>query len=97
MSKKITISGEIGWDYTAANIRDSLSDAAGSDLDIDIVTPGGDVFDGIEIHNAIRDYKREYPKSQIMGTLKDSLHRWAPLLPRAQRLISLLPKTMPYL
>lgn len=70
MPYKINISGEIGWDYTANAIRDSLKMAKGDDLEIDIVTPGGSVFDGIEIFNAIRDYKRENPKSQIMGNLK---------------------------
>jgi len=70
MAKKILISGEIGWDYTAQEIRDSLREAAGEDLDIELVTPGGDVFDGIEIYNAIRDYKREFPNAEIMGTLK---------------------------
>ncbi len=70
MAYKINISGEIGWDYTANDIRDSLKAAKGDDLDIDIVTPGGSVFDGIEIYNAIRDYKRDNPKSQISATLK---------------------------
>ena len=70
MAYKINISGEIGWDYTAQNILDSLKAAKGDDLDIDIATPGGDVFDGIEIYNAIRDYKRANPKSQISATLK---------------------------
>lgn len=70
MAYKINISGEIGWDYTANDIRDSLKSAKGDDLDIDIVTPGGSVFDGIEIYNAIRDYKRDNPKSQIITTLK---------------------------
>ena len=70
MAKKITISGIIGWDYTAQEIRDSLREASGDDLDIELVTPGGDVFDGIEIYNAIRDYKREFPNAEIMGTLK---------------------------
>lgn len=70
MAYKINISGEIGLDYTANDIRDSLKAAKGDDLDIDIVTPGGSVFDGIEIYNAIRDYKRDNPKSQISATLK---------------------------
>jgi len=70
MAYKINISGEIGWDYTASDIRDSLKAAKGDDLDIDIATPGGSVFDGIEIYNAMRDYKRDNPKSQISATLK---------------------------
>lgn len=70
MAKKINISGEIGWDYTASGIRESLRGAKGEDIEIDIASPGGDVFDGIEIYNAIRDYKRDFPGAQIMATLK---------------------------
>ncbi|NLP10628.1 Clp protease ClpP, partial [bacterium] len=51
-------------------IAESLRAAGGDDLDIAIASPGGSVFDGIEIYNAIRDYKRMYPKSQILITLK---------------------------
>ena len=69
-TKKITISGEIGWDYTSTSVRDSLREAKGGDIELEIASPGGDVFDGIEIYNAIRDYKRDNPKSQIMATLK---------------------------
>ena len=69
-TKKISISGEIGWDYTSTSIRDSLREAKGGDIELEIASPGGDVFDGIEIYNAIRDYKRDNPKSQIMATLK---------------------------
>ena len=70
MAKKISISGEIGWDYTAYSIKDSFRAAKGEDIELEIASPGGDVFDGIEIFNAIRDYKRDNPKSQIMATLK---------------------------
>jgi len=70
MSKRIDISGEIGWEVTASAIAESLRAAGGDDLDIAIASPGGSVFDGIEIYNAIRDYKRMYPKSQILITLK---------------------------
>ena len=33
MAKKISISGEIGWDYTAYSIKDSLRAAKGEDID----------------------------------------------------------------
>ena len=68
--KKISISGEIGWDYTAGTIKAELRAAKGDDLEIDVASPGGDVFDGIEIYNAIRDYKRDYPNAQIHMALK---------------------------
>ena len=70
MAKKINISGEIGWDYFTSMLSDDLKAAKGEDLEIDIASPGGDVFAGIEMYNMIRDYKRENPKSQIMMTLK---------------------------
>ncbi len=70
MAKKITISGEIGWDVDAADISAQFADAKGGDVDIDIASPGGDVFTGIEIYNIIRDYKRENPDAQILMTLK---------------------------
>lgn len=70
MAKKITISGEIGWDVDAADVSAQFADAKGGDVDIYIASPGGDVFTGIEIYNVIRDYKRENPDAQILMTLK---------------------------
>jgi ATP-dependent protease ClpP protease subunit len=70
MSKKITISGEIGWDVTSQALADQFRAAKGDDIDIDIASPGGDVFTGIEIYNLIRDYKRDNPDAQILMTLK---------------------------
>jgi ATP-dependent Clp protease, protease subunit len=69
--KKIIISGEIGFMGTMpADIRAQLAEAAGGDLDIQISSPGGSVFDGFEIYNMIRDYKRDNPTAQITITLK---------------------------
>jgi ATP-dependent Clp protease, protease subunit len=70
VSKKINISGEIGFDYFTSTLSGDLKAAKGEDLEIDIASPGGDVFSGIEIYNMIRDYKRDNPKAQIMMTLK---------------------------
>lgn len=69
--KKIIISGEIGFFGTMPmDVRAQLIDAAGEDIDIQISSPGGFVFDGIEIYNMIRDYKRDNPGAQITITLK---------------------------
>lgn len=68
--KKIAISGAIGWDYTPQMIAADIASASGEDLEISIASPGGDVFAGIEIFNAIRDYKRDNPKAQILVILK---------------------------
>lgn len=70
MAKKIKISGEIGWDYTPQTIVDDLRAAKGEDIDVEIATPGGDVFAGIEIYNALRDYKRDNPGAQVMMVAK---------------------------
>lgn len=70
MAKKITISGEIGWEVTPDGIRRELDAAKGEDLDIYIASPGGSVFRGIEIFNLFRDYKRAYPDAQIIATIK---------------------------
>lgn len=66
--KVINISGEIGWGVFASEIKKEIESAAGDDLDIKVSSPGGSVFDGIEIYNAFRDYKRKFPNAQIMAT-----------------------------
>lgn len=69
--KKIIISGEIGFFGTMpADVRDQLAAANGSDIDIQINSPGGSMPDGFEIYNMIRDYKRSFPGAQITITLK---------------------------
>lgn len=54
--KVIKIDGEIGWDTVAASIKSELSGASG-DIRVEISSPGGSVFQGIEIFNAIKSYK----------------------------------------
>ena len=66
----INISGEIGCDVTPNKIKKQLDAAKGKDIDVHITSPGGFVFDGIEIFNAFRDYKKQYPKAQMMLTIK---------------------------
>ena len=66
----INISGEIGWDVMPEDIKKQLNDAKGKDIEVHITSPGGFVFDGIEIFNAFRDYKKQYPKAQMMLTIK---------------------------
>lgn len=68
--KIINISGEIGWDVTPDDIKKQLAEANGKDIEVHISSPGGFVFDGIEIFNAFRDYKKQYPKAQMMLTIK---------------------------
>ena len=68
--EKIIIEGEIGWQVFPEDIRSKLDAAAGKDVEVQISSPGGSVFDGIAIYNAIRDYKRTYPGVQMMATIK---------------------------
>jgi len=49
------IEGTIGWDTTSAEFKNELSTKKG-DLIITLNSGGGSIFDGIEIHNAIKDY-----------------------------------------
>lgn len=68
--KSIYISGEIGWDVLPKDITEQLNEAKGEDLEINIASPGGYVFDGIEIYNAIRGYKRQYSDAQIIANMR---------------------------
>ncbi len=53
----INIRGEIGWDVLARDIERQLNFASG-DIEIVIDSPGGSVFEGISIADAIRNYKK---------------------------------------
>ena len=66
MAKKIVIDGVIGWEITAQSIRRQLDSAKGKDVTIEISSPGGSVFEGLEIFNLIRDYTGNV-KSKITG------------------------------
>lgn len=57
MAKVIVLSGVVGWDLTARAIRSELKAAKGKDVEFHVNSPGGLVFEGIEIFNLIRDYK----------------------------------------
>lgn len=53
--KIIKIDGEIGWTTTARDVKWELSRASG-DIRVEISSPGGIVFEGVEIHNALKNY-----------------------------------------
>ena len=53
----IKIDGVIGWDVEAKDFNEKLEQASG-DLEIIINSPGGYVFDGISIFNAIKNYNK---------------------------------------
>lgn len=56
MPKIIAISGEIGWDVWPDQIREQLAEAAGEEIEVQISSPGGYIYDGLEIFNLIRRY-----------------------------------------
>ena len=66
----INLSGEIGWDIIPADVKKELFAFNGQDVETHIASPGGFVFDGIELFNAYRDYKRQFPNAQMMLTIK---------------------------
>lgn len=54
--KKILIKGKIGWDVMSQDVERSLAIARGDDIEIEIATPGGSVYEGLKIFNAIKNY-----------------------------------------
>lgn len=64
--KTITIDGVIGWDVSAADVRQQIKEAKGEDLTIEINSPGGMVTEGIAIFNAIKNAPGE-KTSHITG------------------------------
>lgn len=66
---KIDILGEIGWNVFSVDVQDVLNNATG-DVEIDLSSIGGSLFEAIEIYNAIRDYKRNNPQSQMILNIK---------------------------
>ncbi len=47
------IDGVIGWDVTSAEFKNTLAEQKG-DISIDLNSGGGSIYEGIEIHNAIK-------------------------------------------
>lgn len=52
----IPINGVIGWDFTSADLRKALAEADGGPIELQVNSPGGIVFDGLEMYNIIREY-----------------------------------------
>ena len=53
----IKIDGEIGWDINARDFKTELNLGNG-DVTIEISSPGGSVYQGVEIFNAIKSYDK---------------------------------------
>lgn len=54
---KLQINGEIGWDVFSQDVKNYLEGSSG-DVIVEINSRGGDVFEGIEIYNALKEYSR---------------------------------------
>lgn len=63
---KIVISGIIGLEVLADDIRKELNKANGAPVDVEINSPGGLVVDGIEMYNLFRMYSGKVT-ARIMG------------------------------
>lgn len=56
MARVIPLSGPIGFVINAKDVRAELKKAKGGPVEFHVNSPGGFVFEGIEIFNLIRDY-----------------------------------------
>lgn len=56
MAKVIPLTGTVGFDITAEAVREELKAAKGGPVEFHVNSPGGFVFEGIEIFNLIRAY-----------------------------------------
>jgi len=54
--KQITLSGIVGWDITAENIRHELANASGDPVELVISSSGGLISECLEIANLVRNY-----------------------------------------
>ena len=66
---EIDLSGVFGWDITPSSIKEKLASANGKDIQVNISSVGGSVFDGIDIFNQFREYKRKNPNAQMIARM----------------------------
>ena len=66
----IKIKGEIGWEVTARDVEYALSRESG-DITVEIDSPGGAVFEGVRIHNALANYEGKV--TVVIGALAASI------------------------
>lgn len=73
---KIKLIGEIGWDIMPFNVQEELNEANGQDIEVTLSSEGGSIFKGVDIFNAFREYKKQFPNSQMilnMGSVVASM------------------------
>jgi ATP-dependent protease ClpP protease subunit len=59
MPKIIEIDGVVGFEVTAESVRNQLKEANGDDIQLEVSSPGGSVFEGLTIYRALQKYKKE--------------------------------------
>ena len=64
--KVLAISGIIGWEVDAQGVRTFLDEAAGEDIEVQISSPGGYVYPGLEIYNLLRNHDGKIT-TRLMG------------------------------
>lgn len=78
---RINIDGIVGFDVLALDIRAQLEEAAGENVELLVSSPGGSVYEGLAVYNALRDYKREGGKitARVVG-LAASMASYIPMV-----------------
>jgi ATP-dependent protease ClpP protease subunit len=76
---RIEIDGIVGLDVLASDVREQLNNA-GDEVELLISSPGGSVYEGLAIYNAIRDFRRNGGKvtARVVG-LAASMSTYIPL------------------
>lgn len=67
--KKINITGVL-HEGVAQLLAEGLSEAKGGDVEIDVASPGGDVFAGFQMYNSVSDYKKANPRAELQLNMK---------------------------
>ena len=67
---KIKMIGSIGLDVTPFMVQDQINEAAGQDLEIDLSSVGGTIGSGLEMADMFKDYKKNFPKAQMILNIK---------------------------
>jgi ATP-dependent protease ClpP protease subunit len=68
---EIWLNGYVGYDLTPKTVSEMLQPLFGADVIINLNTPGGSVYDGVEIYNILRQYAGK--KTIRMGSLVASI------------------------
>ncbi|MCP4395636.1 MAG: Clp protease ClpP, partial [Alphaproteobacteria bacterium] len=80
MPKIIELSGTVGWDITAKDLKKKLPNT-GEEVLLKIDSPGGSVFEGNRLYNALNDHLNTFPGSVKveLGAIAASAASYFPL------------------